>query len=320
MFSAILTHMSEVSSVPGVRIQRASRARQTQVLWLLFRDDAADLRLARVHETMTLAGCDDSACQHLLAACRGGELVGAAWAQVMPGRAATVWPPRLVDAESELTRHRLVDELDCRLRDHGVHLAYALLPSSTAPDSKLLASHRFRHVADLLYLASSSEQFPLSRPKGPLEFVPYADCDRGRLARLIEETYRDTLDIPALNGLRHTGDVLDGYRQTGVFDPHRWLFITHQGQKVGCLLLTDHPEQGQWELMYMGLVTRARGNGFGFQITRHAQWLTRLAGRGTLMLAVDSQNGPAVATYAKAGFVECDRRSVFLKPYVSSRS
>ena len=35
-----------------------------------------------------------------------------------------------------------------------------------------------------------------------------------------------------------------------------------------------------------------------------------------LVLAVDVRNEPALATYAAAGFINWDRRSVFLKVYV----
>ena len=33
------------------------------------------------------------------------------------------------------------------------------------------------------------------------------------------------------------------------------------GSDVGVLLLTDHPVDGQWELLYMGLAPEARGGG-----------------------------------------------------------
>ena len=311
--------MKDVPSTEGVRIRRASQAIWEQALSLVFRDEPADVRLAWVRETLLGLGPGDPPREHLLVACRGEQLVGAAWARRLPGRIGTVWPPRLVGGEPESTASRLLDELDGWLRRRSVDVAYALLPSPIAPDSELLASRQFRHLADLLYLSSCWEQFPLSQPEGPLRFVPYTDSDRERLSQLIEETYCHTLDMPALNGLRQTEDVLEGYRHTGVFEPGRWLWVVHRDQAVGCLLLTDHPQPGHWELMYMGLVPQVRGSGFGLQIARHAQWLARRAGREILTLAVDSRNGPAVATYAKAGFAEFDRRSVFLKAYTAGR-
>jgi hypothetical protein len=108
-------------------------------------------------------------------------------------------------------------------------------------------------------------------------------------------------------------DVLDGYRKIGTFDANRWLIVRHADSDVGCLLLTDHEDAGQWELIYMGLVPETRGKGWGLEVTRHAQWMCREAGRKRLVLAVDASNGPALEQYASAGFMSWDRRSVFLR-------
>ena len=69
----------------------------------------------------------------------------------------------------------------------------------------------------------------------------------------------------------------------------------------------------------MGLTPQSRGNGWGLTITRYAQWLTAQARRGGLVLAVDGANDPAIDMYAKAGFFEIDRRSVFLRIFADGR-
>jgi hypothetical protein len=84
------------------------------------------------------------------------------------------------------------------------------------------------------------------------------------------------------------------------------------------LLLADHPDDDQWELVYMGIIPAARGRGWGLQITRHAQWLTGCAARRRLILAVDAANQPAVAMYAAAGFQTWNRRSAFVKSLPTS--
>jgi ribosomal protein S18 acetylase RimI-like enzyme len=257
--------------------------------------------------------------QDLLEARRAARLIGAAWAQVMPGKMASIWPPRVVAGEGESTVRRLLDAAEERIVLQGVHVSHALLPRSADRDAELLVRRHFQHVADLLYLGSTAEQFPVACPPGDLQFQPYRDSDRDRLAHLVEETYVGTLDIPAMNGMRRIEDILGGYRQTGGFDPERWLLVVHRSELVGCLLLADHVEQGHWELMYMGLTPSARGRGWGLQMTRYAQWLARNAGCRAIIAAVDRANGPAIATYARAGFMEWERRRVFLKAYAAER-
>ena len=51
------------------------------------------------------------------------------------------------------------------------------------------------------------------------------------IAALIEATYRDSLDCPALAGLRHIEDVMAGHKAAGLFSPHRWLLLLQAGQQ-----------------------------------------------------------------------------------------
>ena len=104
------------------------------------------------------------------------------------------------------------------------------------------------------------------------------------MADLVERTYVNTLDVPSLDDVREIDDVLHGYEQTGVFSADRWFFIRNCDEDAGCLLLNDHPEAKQWELVYMGIVPESRGNGWGSQATRFALQLAK----GGRARAVDS--------------------------------
>jgi len=282
---------------------------------LVFSAHPAENRPGLVADLLAAVRSGKVSAEGLLQARREGRLVGAAWSVVMPGRTASVWAAQLVGGEHKSTAARLMDQIDRFLAARNVRLAQSLLEANVGPSADRLLRAGYSHAADLLYLASSAEQFPTEEPAVPLQFEPYKEDDRLRMERLLEATYAATLDCPALNGVCEPGDVLESYRHTGVFDPQRWLFVRDGAEDVGCLLLADHPGDDQWELVYMGLLPSVRGNAWGLDITRRAQWLTGRARRRRLVLAVDAKNEPATRMYASAGFSVWNRQSVLVKVF-----
>ncbi len=250
---------------------------------------------------------------------QGDRLIGAVVCQVQPGRTAVVWPPRVVADAPPGTSGRLLNEVVQRLSGKEVRLASALLTKRDAKDEEVFTASGFAHLTDLLYLVSTAEDFPFSRPSAPLDFEPYRLEIHCRLASIVEATYVGSLDCPQLDGVRDVNDVLAGYRDTGEFSPERWLVVGHEGRDVGCLLLADHPQEDTWELVYMGLIASARGRGWGKWLVRHAQWLTRQAGRSRLVVAVDSTNTPAVELYGANGFRGWDQRRVYARVFPEPR-
>ncbi|MCR4413751.1 MAG: GNAT family N-acetyltransferase, partial [Thermoguttaceae bacterium] len=206
-----------------------------------------------------------------------------------------------------------------RLSGKDVRLASALLTKTEPKDEEVFTAAGFAHLTDLLYLVSTTEDFPFSRPSAPLDFEPYRYEIHSRLAGIVEATYVGSLDCPELDGVRDVNDVLAGYRDTGEFSPERWLVVRHDGRDVGCLLLADHPQEDTWELVYMGLIASVRGRGWGKWLVRQAQWLTRQAGRSRLVVAVDSANGPAITLYGATGFRGWDQRRVYAKVFPEPR-
>jgi len=301
-----------------------------QALWLLFSDDAEPFRAERVAAIVRAAAQCEIDLTTLVGARLGTQLLAAAWLQLQPGRIALLWPPRLVAGASSELADRLLCCVDAILEAREVRLAQALLSPTDREGIQRLLAHGYRRAADLLYLVShlepqnsdglasvSMEQVVrralADLPGGSLEFEPFRSDQRSRLAALVERTYLHSLDIPMLDGLRRIDDVLEGYHRTGVFSPDRWLFVRAKGRDVGCLLLADHPQDDQWELVYMGLVPEVRGRGWGTILVHHAQRLALQAGRARLTLAVDAHNDPAVTIYSRLGFVEWLQRTVILK-------
>jgi mycothiol synthase len=291
----------------------ASPEHRADVLALVFRDLSTEDREQRVRALLEGTRLGTVPMEGLLAARRGGRLVGGVFSEVQAGRTAVIWPPRLLSGEPASTGRQLMVAMSESLAARRICVAHALLEAGAEADGRVLRAAGFEPLAELVYLVSGEQQFPGSLPASAVEFEPYDPANHDRLARVVEATYEGTLDCPRMNGIRQTEDVLAGYRATGVFSAARWLLVRHLGGDVGCLILADHPEHENWELVYMGLVPAARGNGWGKDITRRAQWLTRQAGRPRLVLAVDAANRPAMRMYSGLGFHPWDRRSVYLK-------
>lgn len=249
----------------------------------------------------------------LFGAYRAERLVGAAFAQVFPGRTASVWMPRTAPEATCETLDALFRALIGYLDAADVQLAQALLPNVAANEEAALRRWGFARLGDLLYLVCPSDQFPQAPPAKSLTFEPFAPAMRDRLATVVAATYRETRDYPQLGGQRSVGDVLDSYQATGESGSRLWFLVRHATRDVGCLLLADHPQHDNYELVYMGIVPTSRGAGWGVEISRQAEWLAGAASRGRVVLAVDAENAPAVRMYAAAGFQAWDRRHVFVR-------
>ncbi|MGE3406101.1 MAG: GNAT family N-acetyltransferase [Pirellulales bacterium] len=254
----------------------------------------------------------------LMAAWRGNRLAGGLWVRPQPGATALVEPPLVLPPDDVAIATALLCGAVQELSRAGMRLAQALIetPAAQYPESWQAAG--FAHSADLAYLSAGESAFPVVLPDDGLQFEAFQESQSPRLASLIEQTYQGSLDCPALDGVRNLDDVLSGYRATGLYDPANWFFARQGGQDIGCLLLTTHPAgleiaDSPLELVYMGVVPAARGQGFGRGLVRYAQWHARRLGRRRLLLAVDASNQPAVRTYAECGFTAWAMRQVWLK-------
>ncbi len=267
-----------------------------------------DIRQAALVEPASVA---------LFAARQQQRVIGAALAQIVPGRAAVVWPPqllRLPQVSASSAAAPLLRKLIELLAHRGAMFAQALLPCGEASASGLFAAGGFRRVAELLYLCGEADCFPADPPRLPVRMQPAEALDDQQLCNLIDRTYSGTLDCPQLDGLRDTADVIRGYRAVGEYRPNLWQIAFEGDRAVGCLLVNVHPPIRHAELVYMGLVPEVRGRGWGLLLTRQALWLATAAGCQRLVLAVDSANGPAIGAYRAAGLSAWDRREIWILP------
>lgn len=298
-------------------IKSPPQAEHAAALELVFSRWEPEQRAAQV--AAARAGIESGAIPRdgLIVAWRGARMVAAGLFQLQPGRAATVCPARTVLDEDPSTAERVLIEVLKGLARHPVRLAYAIVDGVANNDERLLRACGFDRLAALLYLVCPADRFPSSIPHSLLAFDPCGPAQQERLRHVVAATYEDTLDCPALNGIRDIGDVLEGYGVSQA-DPALLLAVRSGPDDVGCLLLADYPDFGNLELAYMGLVKGARGRGWGRLIVAHAKWLAAQLGRERLVVAVDETNGPAMAMYELAGFDAWDRRVCYFKQMARS--
>jgi len=250
-----------------------------------------------------------------------GELVAAGCILLEAGPIVTVWPPLAAPigepAIAWEARRALSKCLEALARAEGRVTLQVTLPerpdgATHADIAKQLSDAGFKPAGALDYLVWTSQPvvFDPLPPGWHCRTVPSDDPD---LLAVIEESYVATQDCPMLNGVVPAGAAVQGYRAASAYRPDWWWLWRRGDDPVGCLILADHPDDLQAELVYMGLVPRARGFGGGAAMTRFAQRITREAGRRRLVLAVDAANERAQDVYLLAGFQRWERRRLWLR-------
>ncbi len=259
-------------------------------------------------------------------ATRAGAVAWALLPIISPGRTMLLlqqshYPHRAADNDDDDDGdepRRLVAAACAYYAARGVRLAQCLLDPTDAPAGAMLAAIDFRPMAELIYL-----QTPVRRPHaapplpGGMSWVGYAPETHDLFGQTIARTYRDSLDCPALNGLRDMEDILAGHKSSGEFEPGLWFLLCEDapgggvgasdvpvgvsGRPIGALLLSRLARGEAMELVYLGLVPEARGRKFGDLMVRQAFAAASASNVPRLTLAVDAANTPALRLYHRHG-------------------
>lgn len=249
-----------------------------------------------------------------------GQVVAAVWAQPQSGNSVTFWPPECLPnhfKEASWAFELLkigIKQVDAA----GVATSQILFESDEALSIAAFEQVGFVRIAELEYLgyAVGNKSGAVSKEenvKSTLDFEPYHESEYRRLARLVESTYEQSLDCPALTGQRNIDDTLTGYQATGNYRPENWFFVQHAGEDIGVLLLAEHELAEQYELVYMGLAPNSRKKGHAKPIIEQAKQTATGAGADQLMVAVDVTNTPAKTAYERAGFVTWAKRWAYVR-------
>ncbi|RIK78700.1 MAG: hypothetical protein DCC67_11360 [Planctomycetota bacterium] len=250
------------------------------------------------------------------------DIVGALWVQLVAGNTAVLWAP---PGDNPVVAG-LLRAAAALLDERRIPVGQLVVGDDDGYSPRLLKLCGFPRLCCLIYMYAELNPSPdeavadeAAFPRGGaiasygLQFVSHAADAADRLGAILELTYVDTLDCPLLEYVRPVSDVLKGYRAQGRYSARDWYFVRENDVDVGALILAEHPEYGNWEIVYMGVVPEARGRSIGSRIVRLALDVAAARGGQRLVLAVDETNGPALAAYKRCGFQQWSRRIVYAR-------
>ena len=298
-----------------LKISMATPAEQAAALSLLFQAMPTEIRSAQVEEFLTGAERGEISFDGLILAREGSQIRGVVLSIMQDDGTAFVWPAQ---AEGDADCNAIVDALygtvAGRVDAGEIVSAQSILETDATADHAALIRNGFRHLADLFYLQRLLENPLPSRVDVALDVTVFcAQENEERFARLVEQTYIDTLDCPDFHEHRTGMEALASHRCSGDFTAERWKVYSIDGRDVGMLLMNDHPAQDAWEVVYMGVAADARGCGYGRAMLIDGLHAARNAGRQSVLLAVDAQNAPANRIYDELGFIEVASRAVHVR-------
>ena len=304
--------MRSVAMAQSRQIQRAGSARRRAALALTLtgrpdeRDPAVDQFL---HFASTAQLCVDE----LWVAEQDGVLLASVLIVPSAGRTAMLFASPGHERQHLQVTCELVREAVTGQDRQKIRLIQALLEPSQQLERQALTGAGFTALAQLLYMRSTgtSQGAPMALAPS-IQVLNWHRHRRDLFAEAILASYAQTLDCPALVGLRDIDDILAGHMATGTFVPKLWFALWSDGDPVGVMLLNPVPPQRALELVYLGLSPGRRRRGLGRQLLRHALWLARRYEAGRIVLAVDRQNVPALELYRSLGFHQTARKNAMI--------
>jgi ribosomal protein S18 acetylase RimI-like enzyme len=233
-----------------------------------------------------------------------------------PGKTALLFTPRLEKSSphfQQATAATIAAAL-AEARDAGITLVQAMVEPADTKAADLFSSAGLQALARLVYM----ERRPPSRPPvvdlpRSITLEPYSAQTHELFKDAITASYHQTLDCPALSGLRDVDDVLLGHKGVGHFDPQLWSVVIEHDRAIGCLLLAEIPTRSALELVYLGLSPEARGRGLGRTLMNRVLAIGSRRQFDNLTLAVDSINSPALALYRRCGYRKVAERIAMIK-------
>jgi GNAT superfamily N-acetyltransferase len=243
----------------------------------------------------------------VLSACAVLDLPGGVGLLVLPAAA----PERCREGLGEL-----LDLASRSARQRGRRFVQVMLePALVGLFEPALRQAGFDRLAILHYMQRSAYDPVAIRPVEGVNWLTLADTDEAAFAAVIQRTYIDSQDCPALTGVRSMRDVLDSHRGAGPFDPLGWYLLEYEGQRAGVLITARTTVHANLDVVYVGLVPEARAKGLGRLCMHRAIQRARDLALAGVTLAVDAANRPACRLYANMGFSVYARKDVWFQVF-----
>ncbi|MHC4875998.1 MAG: GNAT family N-acetyltransferase [Planctomycetota bacterium] len=247
---------------------------------------------------------------------RDGRTAGVLTIARQPDDTINLWPATTISGlhpEDAQSIRRLLYKQAVEFVDRSNSwIAQCLLAQHDVVTCRELHAAGFPRLTELVFQARSLSQ-PVTDvvSSEPVSHEPFdSGRNQQRFADVLERTWQGTLDCPELNGTRNGQAALAGHQLAGEFAPDRWLLFSLDGADAGVLLMTDHPDEQVWEVVYFGVACEARGRGLGRIILTEGLRRAQSAGAQEMVLAVDARNQPALRLYEEFDFRTFDRRIV----------
>ncbi len=236
-------------------------------------------------------------------AMRGRQCVAAAMVFENPGHTGLLFasPARApeVDAAALADLVRRIGDFSL---GRGLSLVQSLLPPEAQMERDVLLQAGYAHLARLDYMSWDLRRMSDRPSPAEMEMRTAQECPTGTLEAVILSSYKQSLDCPALEGVRQIGNVVAGHRSSGLYRWQSWWIAHWSGQPAACLLLNDNPSTGAADVVYLGVGVEFRGRGIARAMLAHAGCDAWRRGIERLALAVDASNTPAVGLYKSVGF------------------
>ncbi len=238
------------------------------------------------------------------------------------GRTAMIFVTAPKTAADVLRLARLIDEAHARLDPTRVALAQALLEPDEALLARAFVQAGYTRLAMLHYMErrlTRLRSFPSPQWPSEATLLPYRPALDDQFKQALAASYVETLDCPALCGLRDLEDVLRDHKGTGVQDPTLWTLVLWEGRPAAVLLLNPQADGESVELSYLGVGAEHRRRGLGRRLMAHAMHQLSERPFRRFTLAVDERNEPALNLYRSFGLAIADRRLAYIRPVADER-
>lgn len=304
-----------------LRIQPAIGERLQPALELLFASIPAKSRSQRIVEVRREIEAGEFDPKHLLLAKSDSTPVGVQLTVLRDDDVGMVWPPIVAVDRNGLSAEAIEDallrEAVSGLDRKKAWIGQSLLEPDQTREQAALQRNGFTRLTELRFferLLSDTSDLRQRESAVLLSYQPYRRS-RNRLAfvKLLEATYRGTLDCPEFNGVRDGQQSLKNHEAAGTFSADMWRLYFQDEVAVGVLLLVERPDQQAWEVLYLGVAEAARRRGIGRAMLLDAIDAARDANAERLLIVADARNLPAVGLYESLRFQPIATRVAFVR-------